>query len=111
MDKGKSSFATLGVAIESAWAGQSLYLTGTSFATPIAAGIAANILEFARRKMALSDDKWEQLASYQGMRCAFKLLSVQGYHHKYVSLGNLKQLNLTTSEKFAEAIREAINFG
>ena len=46
--------ATLGVAIESVWNDERVWFCGTSFATPIAAGIAANVLKFAKQKMNLN---------------------------------------------------------
>ena len=68
-------FASLGVAVESAWiepAGQpsaesaSRRMSGTSFATPIVAGIAAYILDFARMH-GLDDASYRKLRSREGM--------------------------------------------
>ncbi|EQB49027.1 pfs domain-containing protein [Colletotrichum gloeosporioides Cg-14] len=38
------NFSTLGTMIQSIWKSKKIYLSGTSFATPIAAGLAANLL-------------------------------------------------------------------
>lgn len=42
----KDNFATLGCGIPSWWKGREILITGTSYATPIAVAIAANLLEF-----------------------------------------------------------------
>ncbi|KAJ2981443.1 hypothetical protein NUW58_g6689 [Xylaria curta] len=60
------NFSTLGVAVESRWENRTVYKSGTSFATPIAAGIAANILEFAGAHPSLIDMK--RLKRHEGMR-------------------------------------------
>lgn len=67
---GIDNFATIGVAIDSKWDGKDVTKSGTSFATPVAAGIAANVLHFARTYLtAESDKKWlGWLHSYRGMR-------------------------------------------
>jgi Subtilase family len=70
-------FATLGVGVKSAWP-KHLHeksegerrMTGTSFATPIAAGIAACILEFARMHK-IEDDLYKVLRSREGMQEVF----------------------------------------
>ncbi|KAJ0137111.1 Vacuolar calcium ion transporter [Fusarium oxysporum f. sp. albedinis] len=55
----KDNFATLSKNIKSYWNGEKRYISGTSFATLIAAAMAANILEFAQRN--LSADKAHNL--------------------------------------------------
>ncbi|KAG5783449.1 hypothetical protein H9Q73_002867 [Fusarium xylarioides] len=64
------NFATLGENIESYWNGEKRCISGTSFATPIAAAMAANILEFARRN--LSTDEVHNLQAYGPMRKLFR---------------------------------------
>jgi subtilisin family serine protease len=71
-------FATLGVAVKSAWIenpdqhleeseeSASRRMSGTSFATPIVAGIAAYILDFARMH-GLDDASYRKLRSREGM--------------------------------------------
>jgi hypothetical protein len=108
--EGDNSFATLGVAINSFWK-QNLRLSGTSFATPIAAGIAANILEFARCKMNLGEHRWRQLASYQGMRSVFRLMSTKGQSFIYVSPMQLNVKGYKTDEAISNAIMKAIVLG
>ena len=61
-----------------------VYISGTSFATPIAAGIAANILEYARLHIdELDEDRKKRLYSGPCMRRIFTALSQErnGYHY------------------------------
>ncbi|KAE9364083.1 hypothetical protein N431DRAFT_120568 [Stipitochalara longipes BDJ] len=80
--EGEDNFATLGVAIESRWENRTVIKSGTSFATPVAAGIAANVLQFAKNhKMS----KYKLLCCYRGMREMFKWMSLQRGDYEYVS--------------------------
>lgn len=70
------NFSTLGVAVPSRWKGQSVFKTGTSFATPIAAGFAADILEFARRRCNnLTSRKRKLLHQKRGMQAIFRKMA------------------------------------
>ncbi len=83
------NFATIGEAIESSWpsymCNQSInkaclaWKSGTSYATPIAAGIAAFLLLYAAQS--LGPESLALLRRPQGLRAVFKELSlpVQGY--------------------------------
>ncbi|KAG7438611.1 Minor extracellular protease Epr [Fusarium oxysporum f. sp. raphani] len=64
------NFATLGENIQSYWMGEERCISGTSFATPIAAAMAANILEFACRN--LSADESNALQAYRPIRRLFR---------------------------------------
>lgn len=66
------NFATLGVEIKSKWQGETVYKSGTSFATVVAAGIAGSFLEYARWKIELPP---EWICSTKGMRSIFRLMS------------------------------------
>jgi len=88
--KGEWCFATLGHGIEhraygtDGEDGDALYVSGTSFATPIAAGIAANIMEYARHHVPdLNEDRKKRLYSAPGMRAIFKAMSEErgGYYY------------------------------
>ncbi len=73
-----NNFATLGVTIESMWQGQTVYKSGTSYATAVAAGIAANVLEYARQRPELVRTAGQvSLCSSYGMRAMFRLMSVK----------------------------------
>jgi subtilisin family serine protease len=63
------NFATFGCNVVSFWDGQYRSISGTSFATPIAAAIAANIVEFIRRKL---PDIADQFTKYSTMKRLFK---------------------------------------
>jgi hypothetical protein len=77
------NFATLGEAIDSRWKDSDITISGTSFATPVAAAIAANVLEFSRRALIANDDHPEFFDSYQGMGTLFRCLKdkVDGYDY------------------------------
>jgi hypothetical protein len=77
------NFSTLGKAIESKWDGEEVYITGSSFATPIAAGIAANALEYIRHFLTDKNDQPDYFYQYQGMSGLFYCLSdaIDGYHY------------------------------
>ncbi|EGR44079.1 uncharacterized protein TRIREDRAFT_112638 [Trichoderma reesei QM6a] len=79
----KSNFSTLGISIESRWKGKKVLKSGTSFATPIAAAIAANMLEFARYKCSLDEYEHRRLHSYDSIEEVLHLMAEerQGYHY------------------------------
>ncbi|KAL6364393.1 hypothetical protein LRP88_01793 [Fusarium phalaenopsidis] len=77
--KGKD-FAVLGMSIKSSSKGKDKkrmeeYISGTSYATAIGAGIAANVLDFARRDPKLWDDEKGWLYSSWGMSRVFRRMS------------------------------------
>jgi len=115
-DEGEVSFATLGRDIRMPWLSLSgldsgtwkdIYLSGTSFATPIAAGIAANVLEFARYRLDLNQRRKDRLFSHDGMKKIFKAMSTRKGEYHYVQpwtfwdkafqgdWGNQKELELS----------------
>lgn len=77
------NFATYGCNVESYWKGHYRSISGTSFATPVAAAVCANILEFARR----TQDKTvvNGLTRYSAMRALFRdhmtLNNLNGHYH------------------------------
>ncbi|RYP46073.1 hypothetical protein DL768_007665 [Monosporascus sp. mg162] len=79
----KDNFSTLGNAIDSKWDGKEVYINGSSFAAPIAAGIAANALEFIRHTLTGQGDRPDYFYRYQGMRALFCCLSdgMDGYDY------------------------------
>jgi len=61
------------------------YISGTSFATPIAAGIAANVLEYARNHIRdLNEDRKKRLYSANCTRAIFKAMSQDIQNFDYV---------------------------
>jgi hypothetical protein len=76
----KTRFATLGVAVESAWLEEKpdVFMarkSGTSVATPIAAGIAACVLEFALQKR-MEIKRYNDLKCLPGMVKVFHEMKV-----------------------------------
>ncbi|RSL44909.1 hypothetical protein CEP53_011014 [Fusarium sp. AF-6] len=85
--KGKD-FAVLGMSIKSSIKGKNkkrteVYISGTSYATAIGVGIAANVLEVAKGDSALWDGGKGKLCSSWGMSCVFKIMSEEraGYRN------------------------------
>jgi hypothetical protein len=107
-NKGNYSFTTLGVAIPSRWNEQDTFVTGTSYATPIAATIAAVILEFARREMDLNNYHWQKLTSCEGMQKVFDLLSAPDLDYKYVCLERFHADGHRTKDQIKQAIEHAL---
>lgn len=81
--------ATLGLGVKCSWNNKIVYKSGTSFAAPLAAGIAANVLDYARHSVEkghLEHHKLKFLTENGGMRRFFaKLLSVQMGELQYVA--------------------------
>lgn len=103
------NFSTLGHAVESTWPeklGQGLTQrrSGTSFATPIAAGIAAFILQYSWQNLPGA----VRLESGEGMGNVFKLLArnPDGYKKEYVAPWYFCQ---KTPDKIREDILDVLN--
>ena len=87
--KSKVNFTTLGVAVQSRWKKQTVYKSGTSFATPVAAAIAADVLEFANFKCKLPEEEKELLYKCDGMVEVFRAMSTERDRYDYVQPGHL----------------------
>lgn len=72
--KKRDNFSTLGICIPSKWQGVETHISGTSFATPIAAALIANVLEFARHKCELSEHEQTVLHHYDGVCQILRLM-------------------------------------
>lgn len=67
------NFSTLGVAVPSKWKKKEVWKTGTSFATPIAAGFAANVLQFALDECnGVTENSKKKLFRKKGMEAIFR---------------------------------------
>ncbi|KAL7943958.1 peptidase S8/S53 domain-containing protein [Trichoderma barbatum] len=79
------NFSTLGCKVNSYWGGHHRSISGTSFATPVAAATAANILEYARRTQ--PENVVKGLTRYSAMRTLFRnymtLNKVEGAYHSF----------------------------
>jgi subtilisin family serine protease len=74
-DYPNDNFGTLGVAIKCSWQKKTVYKTGTSFATPVAAGIAALVLEYMDQSYALKEvdeERYKTFRTCYGMRQIFR---------------------------------------
>ena len=74
----EDNFATLGIGIKCMWDEEPCYRSGTSYATPIAAGFAANALEYAmyhKKKGNLHPTIYSRLRKPSGMQRMFRLMA------------------------------------
>ncbi|KAL8420549.1 hypothetical protein RB594_003365 [Gaeumannomyces avenae] len=84
-NEARDNFATLGCRIPSCWKGKRVLISGTSFATPVAAAIAANALEFVQQ----APPKYQSgspcyFFRYQGMRRLLKFMAGPKVGYEYV---------------------------
>lgn len=98
--------ATLGIDIESRWQGEKVWISGTSFATPIAAAMAANILEFMCPKVNTDQDTilWSHVSSFLGMRAVLKLMCVKTDKNLYLAPWRLGNCTDETGENIKERL-------
>jgi subtilisin family serine protease len=108
---GENSFMTLGVAIESAWQRKRLLLSGTSYATPIAVSIAANVLSLAKHNMSLSRDRSKRLRSFLGMRSVLRLMTLADRNFNYLCPWQLEAKGIRSTQQIEAAIKRALDLG
>jgi hypothetical protein len=110
--KDRDNFSTLGMSILSRWKGKDIHVSGTSFATPIAAAFVANVLEFARLKCNLSKHQQEMLHEFDGARQILRLMVEEGTEprggYQYVMPFHLWKANRSDT-KVAEMITDMVN--
>lgn len=86
----EDNFATLGVAVPLTWKGKPVWKSGTSFAVPIAAGFAADVLEFAKYRCTnLRSRKLEILHRKQGMQAIFRRMAEERDGYDFIHPGRL----------------------
>ncbi|KAK4063619.1 hypothetical protein Trihar35433_8327 [Trichoderma harzianum] len=116
MDDG-SYFSTLGEAVEvhqlpepGRAACAKIRKSGTSFATPIAAGIVANLLDYAKAKKNIGEENLRRLHSFSGMISVLKLLAPKKRGgHNYICPWMLwEDKSAKTRERHADIIRSKI---
>ncbi|KAL6811969.1 peptidase S8/S53 domain-containing protein [Trichoderma sp. SZMC 28015] len=116
MDDG-SYFSTLGEAVEvhqlselGRAACAKICKSGTSFATPIAAGIVANLLDYAKAKKNIGEENLRRLHSFSGMISVLKLLAPKKRGgHNYICPWMLwEDKSAKTRERYADIIRSKI---
>lgn len=103
-------FALPGESIESSWPGQinKVMKSGTSFATPLAVALAANMLEYVKQKLTtMPQDLRKQLDGHSGMRLLlFSIVDREGSSklgHHY-----LRPWRLFGTERSDESIQQQI---
>jgi hypothetical protein len=105
------NFTTLGVGIYSRWKKdgkrEDVWKSGTSFATPIAAGFAADVLEFANFHCTLSDHKRAILQERRGMVALFQRMSEERDGYDFVH--PMRLWDGRSDEKVAEDIEKVID--
>ncbi|KAI9146885.1 Thermostable alkaline protease [Paramyrothecium foliicola] len=84
-----NNFSTLGVAVPFRWKGQDVWKSGTSFATPIAAAFAADVLEFCQHKCSLLPRRKQILFRRRGMQVVFREMSEKRDEYDFVHPGRL----------------------
>ncbi|KAH7175282.1 peptidase S8/S53 domain-containing protein [Dactylonectria macrodidyma] len=81
----QNNFATLGYQVPSRWKGKEIFKTGTSFATPVAVAIAADVLEFVRRAPPrLQSNNRQHFFTYRGMRQILEHMSTASGNYDYI---------------------------
>ncbi|RDW74910.1 hypothetical protein BP6252_06052 [Coleophoma cylindrospora] len=80
----KDNFSTLGISIKSKWKGGDVLISGTSFATPVAVSMAADVLEFSRYRCRLSEHEQQYLYSYDGVCEILRLMSTERQQYDYI---------------------------
>ncbi|GAM36684.1 hypothetical protein TCE0_018f05966 [Talaromyces pinophilus] len=107
------NFSTLGIDIMSLHRGKPIYISGTSYATPIAAGIAANMLQFAKQNLEMQEEDKSLLYSYFGMRQVFKNISYPRGKYDYICPWRRKdrmasQTDIATATSLSDLIWSSI---
>ncbi|TQV98984.1 subtilase family domain-containing protein [Cordyceps javanica] len=106
------NFSTLGNVVQSEWNGKEVYLSGSSFAAPFAASIAANALEFIRHTLTEEYDDPNYFYRYQGMCSLFRCLSDRVDGYDYVKPWKMHLWDEGTRlPKTREALREIARLG
>lgn len=80
----EDNFSTLGICVPSRWKKIPVTISGTSFATPIAVAMAADVLEFARYKCFLDEYEQQCLYHFNGIRKILRLMSEERQGYNYI---------------------------
>ncbi|KAH8600194.1 peptidase S8/S53 domain-containing protein, partial [Bisporella sp. PMI_857] len=99
------NFTTLGIGIPFKWDDKDVLKSGTSFATPIAAGIAANMMEYTRHNIKLSARNMEDFYSPKGMVDLFQLLRQKKGDYGYIQPWFLWDNQSHNSDKVCKVLK------
>ncbi len=113
----EDNFCIVGEGIESSWPDSNgvwtkVIKSGTSYATPVAAGLAGSLLDYARLKMSMEEEQIDNLRCYKGMRAVFRLMTDKEKRDGYQFVAPWwlwkagKSINLV-HEEIEEALRNA----
>ncbi|KAJ4305481.1 hypothetical protein N0V90_001012 [Kalmusia sp. IMI 367209] len=106
--KKKDNFATLGIAVPSRWKRDDVWKSGTSFVTPIAAGFAADVLEFANYRCTRLDESERMLLRKKtGMDAIFGEMAEERQKYDFLYPGHLWK-ELRTESDVAKVIEDVI---
>ncbi|KAI0096442.1 peptidase S8/S53 domain-containing protein [Nemania sp. FL0031] len=83
------NFSVVGMGIKSEWEAQAVFISGTSLATAVAAGIAANILDFGRTHLNKGLDRPGLFYSYPGMRYLLRSMAPLRFQYHFISPWNI----------------------
>ncbi|QKX64567.1 uncharacterized protein TRUGW13939_11742 [Talaromyces rugulosus] len=78
------NFSTLGISVPSKWKGNDVLKSGTSFATPIAAALVANVLEFSSHICNPTEKQKSRLCAFTGARDILRLMAKERQEYDYV---------------------------
>ncbi|KAH7303432.1 hypothetical protein B0I35DRAFT_446768 [Stachybotrys elegans] len=103
--KNDYNFSALGVCVRSWWRDEEVFVSGSSYATAVAAGATASFLEFARFNLNLQDHPEDQkwLCSTEGIREILRLMSTRIDGYRYIVPSKL-----FGGQRTAESVREDI---
>ncbi|KAI0891512.1 hypothetical protein F4806DRAFT_482812, partial [Annulohypoxylon nitens] len=100
VDRG-DNFTTLGLGIEFFWSGKEIFKSGTSYSAPIAAGIAANILDFTTIMAldgTLPPEYQTRIREGEGMKKVFRLMAESRQGYDYIAPWNLWRQGLNEGD-------------
>lgn len=110
LEEDENSFSILGEAIGLSWAGDlnaggRSRKSGASFATAIAAGVAASVIQFGRQTLPAGSPELSTISSLDGMRLLFSSMSSSRERSRYIVPWKLLTANLSEEENVRKVLR------
>ena len=113
--RGCENFGFPGESIESSWPRKTAsspctkIKSGTSFATPLAVALAANLIEYVQQKLtAANDHVGRSIRRDDGLRAVFKLMAQERDGYEYITPWRLfgsENSELSINQRIADALR------